>query len=293
MEPRLVGGDNWGSGDIHADWRDAEGIIRIPPYVGSDITYAGNSMRTNTSPWDAVPSLMTHSGLGDWTGYGKRPPGRHTNQKVQMSYKYRRIPTGRISGPYSKELKFHDVAVDLSTLATAGIIFPTVNAIAEGITEKQRIGRQIHVKSINWRYVLTLPRLFESATTAEGDIIRCILFLDNQCNGAAANVTDILEKAEYQAFNNLANKDRFHILYDQTHDMNLIGFSKRLGEVWTTPIVSRHFAMYKKMDTTIEFSGIAGTIGTICCKNYGMLFISRNGIVDIDSEVRVRYNDVS
>ena len=129
--------------------------------------------------------------------------------------------TGGFYGKFSKglELKFRDFSTDLPTMATAGTIRESMVTISQGTGESQRIGRKCTIKAINWRFKVELP--ITTGTSAQpSDVVRIILYLDKQCNGAAATVTNILENALYQSFNNLANKSRFRTLMDRTYDMN-------------------------------------------------------------------------
>ena len=59
-------------------------------------------------------------------------------------------------------------------------------------------------------------------SSAASNLVRIIVYLDRQCNGAAAGVTDLLESASYLSFRNLANQSRFKFLYDKTIPINVV-----------------------------------------------------------------------
>lgn len=196
------------------------------------------------------------------------------------------------AGPSGPELKFLDSSASVDPVPAIGHIFGSFNKIDDGITESERIGRKAVVKQIGWRYILTLPKAVDTAEPADGDIVRVILFLDRQCNGAAATVTDILKTADFLSFNNLTNKDRFYILKDTTHDLIYPSIAKgSSGSQTTQATMAQHTCVYKDMDTIIEFSGASGTIGKICCNNYGALVIGQNGLASFSSNYRVRFTD--
>lgn len=226
-----------------------------------------------------------------------------------------RKPTGASA---DVELKYSDQTKSFATMATAGAVEDSINHITQGTTEIRRIGRSVVMKKIMWRYTLTLPQKVTSArlrrllailiargitlppqvTTGTdvnpGDVCRVILFLDKQANGAAAAVTDILEGSagqDWQSFNNLNNKDRFHILYDQTHALNYQAGIKTQGDVEVQPECSWNFSMYRDVNTLIQYSGTTGTIANIASNNYGFLIISKNAIAGMESEIRTRWTD--
>ncbi len=192
------------------------------------------------------------------------------------------------------ELKFHDIDVDTADILAAGVIMNSgsVNLIAQGVTESQRVGRKCTIKSINWRYQIELSA--SSGTTfQESDTMRIIMYLDKQCNGATATITGILESANYQSFNNLANKNRFRTLYDQTHTLNTQGGAGNgTANDFGPQKVTGSF--FKQCDIPIEFDSTTGAITEIRSNNLGVLVIAeQGGISTFDSKLRLRFSDGS
>ncbi len=187
------------------------------------------------------------------------------------------------------ELKFHDLDIDDPTVSATGTIAQvTCVDIDQGITESNRIGRKVRVKMINWR--MTVRLIPGSAPANTSDTCRVILYLDKQANGATAGVTDILESADYQSFNNLANKGRFRTLMDKTWDLQAMsgafdGTNDQFGE----NIIND--SLYKKVNIPIEYSGATGAITELTSNNIGVLTISSEGICAFASKMRVRYVD--
>ncbi len=203
---------------------------------------------------------------------GRRPP--------QVRYNTR--PT---------ELKFHDKTLDDTTIDAAGSISNTLIAIPQGVTEKERVGRKVRIKSVNWRYTITIPEFDALSTPAGGDTVRVILYIDKQTNGSAAPVLDILEVANYQSFRNLVNGGRFKVLLDRTHSLNYLALASDGAGVVSGPEVSEDFTFFKKCDIPVEYSSTTGAIGEICCNNIGLLLISKDGLAGLESQFRFRYSD--
>lgn len=210
---------------------------------------------------------------------------RFTQGRDRVSGFYGRYPTA--AGAGTGELKFWDVTVNSAGVGSAGLVHPSMNLIPQLITESGRIGRKCTIKSINWRMQHQLPG---SASGLPGETLRVILFLDKQCNGATASVSDILANADYQSFNNLANKDRFRTLMDRVVDINeTSGADNGAGSNYLTQVESDSFFM--KCDIPIEFSSTTGAITEIRSNNIGVLLISRADTMDFQSEMRLRFTD--
>ncbi len=149
-------------------------------------------------------------------GTGARA-GRHAMFKKQRGYFRRSGYYGRYNGQ-NLESKFFDLDLDDSVIASTGLVLDSINEIAQGTAENQRIGRKATITKIQWRYNILLSNTQNEADTA--DIVRVIMYLDKQCNGVTAALLDVLETADYQSFLNLANSQRFRILMDKTIPIN-------------------------------------------------------------------------
>ncbi len=191
------------------------------------------------------------------------------------------------------ELKFHDVDFDNEPVASGGAIEATINVIPQGITESERIGRKCTITNIGWRYDIFLVKVDAQATATNGDVLRVILYLDKQTNGATATVLNILQTADYQSFNNLSNKGRFTILMDKTHVINYLSLASDNAGVVSSANVTRSFTFFKKTNINIEYddSAATGALTTIRTNNLGILTISREGQVRIVSKIRLRFSD--
>lgn len=189
------------------------------------------------------------------------------------------------------ELKFHDVNLTDAVIAQGGIIQDTVIVIAQGVTESQRIGRKCTLRSIHWKYRISIPEIDAADDPSGGDDIRVILYLDKQCNGTAAATLDILETASIHSFRNLANSGRFTILMDKLHVMNYTTLASDNAAVVSSAIVRREYTFNKKCSIPIEYSATTGAIGEIRSNNIGVLLVALSGVGGINSEFRFRFSD--
>lgn len=218
---------------------------------------------------------------------------RTAASKARVYAAARYAPVKYIRRPGDTELKFHDVDIDDASISAAGTILNSgsVNLIAQGVTESTRIGRKCVIKSINWRYALQFNETDGVSDATDPDIVRVIMYLDRQANGATATVTGILEADNFQSFNNLANKSRFTILHDNMVPM----FTKAGGGNGTTSDWAgntKHFSFFKKCDIPLEFDSTAGAITELRSNNIGVLVLARQGaLVTLDSKLRLRFVD--
>ncbi len=200
------------------------------------------------------------------------------------------------SQPAAGELKFHDVDIDQAVAdLSAGVILGTDswNKIVQDVTEKTRVGRKCTVRSIGWRANLKYAL---NASTALGTphTVRLMVVLDKQANGAAPTVTGVLESANYQSFNNLANTSRFMTLFDTTIPLN---YQAAAGDGTTNDAapLDHPFTFFKKCNIVLEFddSVATGAIGSIRSNNIFGIMISSiaSSTASLDSKVRLRFSD--
>jgi len=207
---------------------------------------------------------------------------------------------GRTAGYYGRftgrgaELKFFDGAnTDATLIPAAGVIKEdSLNHIAQGNTEQNRIGRKCVLKRIQMRGQWTLP----STTTAgsSSDRVRLIVYLDRQTNGATAAVTDILESADINSYRNLANQQRFSILHDKLEVLNALAGGGN-GTADQTYIINRNVNVYKTLNIPVEFdnSVTTGAITSIRSNNVGVLALAEGALVTLKFQWRLRFSDAN
>ncbi len=205
-----------------------------------------------------------------------------------------RMFKGRRAAPadVGMELKFHDLDIDDAVVVTGGTIAEdSCVTIAQGTTESTRIGRKCVIRNVGWRFAVELPGV-SGGGTAGSDVVRVMLYLDKQTNGATATVAGILESADFQSFNQLANKGRFLILMDRNYDVNsTAGAGDGTTNDFGPNVTSDTF--FKKCNIPIEYdnSVTTGAIGSVRTNNIGVLLISRGGLASFESKMRLRFSD--
>ncbi len=209
----------------------------------------------------------------------------------------RRVPARRGARTFHKtdkvELKFHDVDVDDAVIATgAQVVVASLNIIAQGTTEVQRVGRRVVIKKIGLRYDVSIPST--STQTSTFDVLRLMLVHDKQCNGVAADDLDILEDADHQSFNNLSNRKRFTVLMDRTHAMSIpAGSGRGTTDTLSYGAVVESYTFFKDVDITIEFDDTFtdGRISTQKSSNLLWLTAGRSGVGGVVGTMRLRFHD--
>lgn len=222
--------------------------------------------------------------------YNRRTPrGRKRIKLSQKGY----VRTGGNYGRYSpggrfQEMKWLDVSVADGTIATSGDILNsgTIVVVPQGTTQSERIGRMIMIKKILLKYQLVLPNSTDMSETS--DVIRVILYMDKQCNGATATVADILQSASFQAFRALDNSKRFTILMDRTEALTTPCAAGN-GTANDSGRVLRFKRFYKNCSIPIEYNSTTGAITEIRSNNLGILTISSKGVGGFSGTVRIRY----
>lgn len=196
----------------------------------------------------------------------------------------------RFSVPLNnQEFKWYDETLGFATVTTGGSVRQnSVCEIANGSGESERGGRKITLKSIHIRYVAKIPATATSTLTDDG--LRLVVFLDRQANGATATVTDILETAGYLSYNNLSNKSRFRVLYDEYTDISATsGAGNGTTNLYGEHAVTKQW--HYRCNIPIEFSSTTGAISEIRSNNVGVLVISDNGTIQAKWTSRVRFTD--
>jgi len=187
-------------------------------------------------------------------------------------------------------LKFVGITLIDAVVAVTGSVNTQIFIIPDGDAQSEKAGLRIMIKSIQIRFVLTLP---STATLSNSvDICRVILVQDRQCNGALPSVDDILNGASFVNLKNVENTRRFSTLLDRSISINSMG-AQGNGTVFTSLPAIKHFSFYKTMNMPVYYNNSAntGVITTINSNNLVMLFISENGNCGLKARIRVRYTD--
>ncbi len=197
---------------------------------------------------------------------------------------------GRFAGP-NAELKFHDLEIDDAIIAAGGVLTTSLNLIAQGTGESERIGRKCTIRQILWRGTVSLPEGELQGNPGAGERFRLIVYQDKQTNGAAATALGILEVVGVDNYRNLANSGRFNILYDNRFDLTPQTLSHFAVNSFSVAGVNRKFSFFKKCSIPLEFDNTVGALTELWSNNLGVLIISEGGSGGIASSVRLRFSD--
>lgn len=193
-------------------------------------------------------------------------------------------------GRYNRgELKFWDLDISFAPLATNGNQHGSLNLIPAGTSESSRIGRKVVLRKISMRLRLTMPS--NTGIGLSTDIIRIMIMLDKQANGA--NPSGILTADTWDAFNELANKNRFRTLLEKTVALNATAAAWN-GSAVVVGEVSRAFNFNVDVNIPVEFNGTTGVISEIRSNNtflYVQTLDSTNTGCVLEGVCRVRFTD--
>lgn len=215
-------------------------------------------------------------------------------QRRQQAIQRRRTttfttPSGRrpFIGPQRKmgipppELKFFDGNLTVNNIGTGGTVFtPAVCTPIRGTAGTQRVGIKCNLMKLFIQgRIIKLP---SSADLAD-DIVRIIVFLDRQCNGVAATITELLDTADIFSYRNLSNAKRFKFYHDKLYDMNSMGgYLATLGACITQ---TQSFKIAVSVNEELDFTGTTGSIADLNSNNVGIAVISANNV-----ESTIQYN---
>ncbi len=122
-----------------------------------------------------------------------------------------------------------------NTHTTSGAVFAVTQSIVQGDSLTTRDGNQLVVRRLTLRH-------YETTGTTSA-VQRIILFWDNQSNGVAPGVTDVLAAADLKSgYSTLAfQQRRFHVLLDEYVDTSAAG---RVAVVRTHTFNLNHKVFY-------------------------------------------------
>lgn len=200
----------------------------------------------------------------------------------------------KIYSPRYQELKFFDSEHTVSPVPLAGQTISSINIVPQGTSESERIGRKIWVRRIEANFSCTLAQQQDTDDIGNGDVLRIIIFLDQQTNGSSATVLEIMQQNQFDAHFNINNKERFKILWDKTVTMNRRVSGTDGPNRQSTPLVIRYVNYNRNMygkGISVDFDSSTGAVSEMRTNNIGFLYITSFGIVGITSQkTRIFYD---
>jgi len=185
--------------------------------------FQGSRKRARSDSFPSAYSFAPNAGtmLASSRGSGQVISRRRTyNNSRRYAGPYRSLTsTVRHTNPtYPRpEIKTYDVqqtGVVFNGSPTPSQMFPTgtvssLTSIPQSLSGGGRVGLQIAVKSVAYRFEVDLPTLVTAQLMTSG---RVILFWDQQPNGVSPGVADLLTFPSFLAFMNSSAVQRFTIL---------------------------------------------------------------------------------
>lgn len=177
----------------------------------------------------------------------------------------------------STELKEATTAATSYQINTTGS-FTLLAAPVPGTDMTNRIGRKVVLKNFYIRGYLatewadTGPNV-DSNLVVQAQMARMIVFVDQQPNGAAPAVTDLLTAASSVAMLNLNNRDRFKILVDKQYVLGPIGIDVDANTVNAVAVAPQIIGVKKWKPCNVEMIFNTGSAGTIADVTSGALYM--------------------
>lgn len=153
---------------------------------------------------------------------------RGYNNVFRQSGPYRNLTYGdRHQNPVypTPEVKYSDLGQDGNGFLTSPLVSPItaagsvscLNQINAGTGVNQRIGTQVTIRNVSYRFEVDLPTTVANQVPTSG---RVILLWDKQSNGALPIYLNIFNVANYLSFMNPSAAQRFTILRNQQFSLS-------------------------------------------------------------------------
>lgn len=173
------------------------------------------------------------------------------------------------------EKKFFDTSTSGNVTSSTGTVLnSSLNLLSAGTGESQVIGRQIVVKSIEFKGRITKRADAEAALADLNSQVdySVALVLDKQANGAAGTIAQIYESTRPYNPRNLEFSKRFRVLKEWKGAIR--SQSGHDGTNYFTDEVGVFVKMYKKCNIVIDFGATpSGAIGDI--KSNNLMLVAR------------------
>jgi len=144
-----------------------------------------------------------------------------------------------------------------------------LHTIPVGSGMSQRVGNKVTLTNIN------IHGNIYNATVTSGTndalMVRAMLVLDTQVNGAAFKASDLLVSNSFLAFRNIPSGQRFVVLREKILTYNFIWNGAATGGTASCADVDRKFSMSWRGKIPLTFSADAGDVGT--CKTNGVFLV--------------------
>lgn len=125
------------------------------------------------------------------------------------------------------------------------------NQMPRGKSDGQRTGRQVVVRRLAVKYWLTA-----ADTQLVSVYCRLVIFIDRQFTGVGVSPLQVLSQQTLESFQNPFTRDRFTIIYDETHTMDITSIRDAIScHHLQTPLTTA----VCDVGLTLTYKGSAGT----------------------------------
>lgn len=184
------------------------------------------------------------------------------------------------------EFKTIDSGLQVVGVVGSGGSLSLLNGVAQGTDYTDRLGRVINIESLTLRVF----GFINNATSAStGDYLRVMVIVDEQANGAAPSLTDILQASDFTQPNNLNFRDRFTTLYNQFHIIP--SYTMTAGALSTGSPKPTMDDIYMNLDIKSIYGGTGATVANINTNAIYLLLITLNSSVNVLYNSRIRFTD--
>ncbi len=194
--------------------------------------------------------------------------------------------------------KFVDTLFVASSVSTTGSLSSSLCLLAQGVGQSERLGIHIFVTQLHIKYAAFKLLGVDNAKTS--GVLRILVLLDHQCNGALPAVTDILASATYLAFHKITEYGRFTLLHEEMFSLtsNPGASVKVAGDPASTPITPEYGGtthggdIILPLGLRVSFADAGGTVASITSSNLLILAITDLAAnIDLRMNCRIRYED--
>lgn len=199
-----------------------------------------------------------------------------------------------LGSPFTKELKYSDVALSLPNGSISGSTTTSTGTggmclIAEGDDIGMRDGRKILLKSILIQGTVGIP----AGGTVPNDIWHIYVILDTQANGAFPGIPDIFRNGFGSAaigdcLRNLDYGERFKIL---AHKMYKLSCDIALGGGLYDGDLKQVRIVLKNLNIQVNYSGVSSAIANVTSNNILLAWGGQNLGTNFLGYSRIRYYD--
>jgi len=191
---------------------------------------------------------------------------------------------------YEKKFLDTNLSAGMGEFSTSGVRQADFAIMASGSGNGQRIGNRITVTNIN-AHLNIQSGISASNPGMNNTVVRVIMGIDKQANGASPDVLDVLQTASPYAFRNMYTLNRFVILKDK-----LLALNPQASDASYTGQVSRVLKFSWKGQLPILYSDTTASISVIESNNIFLLVIADRAATggQLDGAfgtVRIKYTD--